>query len=438
MQRSIYRVAKLPIILLASALASGCRQSNDSTPSVDSKTATSDTSSAGDRLDANTAPEDGLSAQASAVKKRMAELGADAKTTVQSGKLTEIVILDGSNLTAADISQIGQVAELKKLHILNCRVLNDDMAASLSDLNQLSSLALTNTVIGDKTVELIAKSFPQLTELDLSSNTNLTQSAMKSIEELKGLKVLSLVQNRFNDLSTRRLKALQELTSVDLRGNMEAGNMTLGVLSQLPKLTSLKHRSTAVTDDGIEKLSENISLQNLLIQDFMITSLSGQHLAKLTNLRQLEIFRCQGIAGDGVSALQGLGLERLTLRDLPAVDDSGMQLFANLPKLKRLYLHELEAVTDEGLKNLGSLTALEVLDIWSVPQLSDSTMEVIAGLPNLKVLSIRSTGITDAAVDAILKLNNLKVLTLKENGQVSAEAVSKLSTRKWDKLDTGN
>jgi hypothetical protein len=79
-----------------------------------------------------------------------------------------------------------------------------------------------------------------------------------------------------------------------------------------------------------------------------------------------------------------------------------------------------------------------VLDIWSVPQLSDSTMEVIAGLPNLKELSIRSTGITDAAVDAILKLNNLKVLTLKENGQVSAEAVSKLSTRKWDKLDTGN
>lgn len=438
MQKLLYRDSLANIVVVTCAVMFGCRQSNDSTSTASPKTSTESQSSEDKDLAATTSPNKGLSAQAAAVQKRLAELGADAKTTVQAGKLTEIVILDGSNLTANDISQIGQVAELKKLHILNCRVLNDDMAASLSDLNQLTSLALTNTVIGDQSVELIAKSFPQLTELDLSSNTNLTQAAMKSIEELKGLKSLSLVQNRFNDLSTRRLKALQELTSLDLRGNMEAGNMTLGVISQLPKLTSLKHRSTAVTDDGIEKLSENTSLQNLLIQDFMITSMSGQHLAKLTNLRQLEIFRCQGMTGDGVAALQGLGLERLTLRDLPAVDDSGMQVFANLPKLKRLYLHELEAVTDEGLKNLGSLKALEVLDIWSVPQLSDSTMEVIASLPNLKELSIRSTAITDTAIDTILKLSNLRVLTLKENSQVSAEAITQLSTRKWDKLDSGN
>ena len=72
------------------------------------------------------------------------------------------------------------------------------------------------------------------------------------------------------------------------------------------------------------------------MQDFGITSQAGQYLAKLDNLTQLEIFRCQGFGSEGVLALKGMKLTRLTLRDLPMVDDQAMEVFTDLPELKRL------------------------------------------------------------------------------------------------------
>ena len=132
-----------------------------------------------------------------------------------------------------------------------------------------------------------------------------------------------------------------------------------------------------------------------------------------------------------------MGLTRLTLRDLPNVDDRAMDVFNDLPKLRRLYLHELASVSDSGLKNLEGLKSLELLDIWTVPQMSDATIDVIAALPKLKELSIRATNVTDAAVEKLIGMTNLQSLTFKENGSVTAEGLKKLSTRKWSKLDVG-
>ena len=374
-----------------------------------------------------------------AAKKRLDSAGPDAKyTLLPGGVLTSIVIRDGAVLAAEDFSLFGKLTDLETLQIYNCRFLNDQMAAQLAGLKNLTSLALTNSVINDPTVELIAKSFPNLTDLDLSSNTNISNSTMKVICGLKKLQRLTLIQDRFNDLGTSHLAKLEDLRSLDLRGNMEAADMTMEVVGALPKLTALKHRSTAVSDYGLECLSQCKTLDSLLMQDFAITGQSGQHLAKLPALTQLEVFRCQGFDSDGVLALKGMKLSRLTLRDLPAVDDRAMELFADLPALKRLYLHEISSVSDRGLEQLAALKSLELLDIWAVPQMTDATVAVIAALPNLKELSIRTTDVTDAAVDTLLAMPNLQSLTFKDNGQVTAQALEKLAGRKWTRLDTGS
>ena len=372
-----------------------------------------------------------------AAKTRIEALGLRAKYTSKDDLLTEIVIQDGSNLTGDDLALFGKLTDLEKLQIFNCRALNDEMAAKLSGLKSLTSLALTNTVINDATVELIVKSFPNLLELDLSSNTNMTNGVVKIVSELSKLQRLTLVQNQVNDIGAQRLSKLQELRALDLRGNMEAGDMALEVISELPKLTALKHRSTAVNDSGLEYLSRNQSLESLLMQDFNVTDQSGPHLAKLGKLSQLEVFRCQGFGSEGVLALKGLGLTRLTLRDLPNVDDRALEVFDDFPKLKRLYLHELSSVGDSGLKHLAALKSLELLDIWTVPQMTDATVDVIATLPNLKELSIRATGVTDATIDKLLAMPNLQSLTFKENGSVTAEGLKKLASKKWSKLDVG-
>ena len=187
----------------------------------------------------------------------------------------------------------------------------------------------------------------------------------------------------------------------------------------------------------MEYLSRNQTLESLLVQDFIISDQSGPHLAKLGKLSQLEIFRCQGFGSEGLLALKGKGLTRLTLRDLPNIDDRSMEVFDDLPKLRRLYLHELPTVSDTGLQHLSALTALELLDIWTVPQLTDATVDVIAALPKLKELSIRATGVTDSAVDKLWSMPHLQSLTFKENGSVTAEGLKKLAARKWSKLDLG-
>lgn len=440
------------VCLIGAAIFSGCTKSNDSAsssttsksnplPPTAEKTESvpidpSGTAAKGDasKAEQGTAkPED-----VKAAKARLAEIGSGAKLAEKAGKLTEIIVQDGASVTAEDVALFGKLTDLQKLQIYNCRALNDDMASHLLGLKSLTALALTNSIISDATVEAIVKAYPDLIDLDLSSNTNMSNGVLKVISELQKLQRLTLVQNRFNEINTRQLAKMTELRALDLRGNMEAGDMTLEVVSKLPKLTAFKHRSNAASDNGMQYLGNAAVLDSLLIQDFAITGQSGMYLANLKKLTQLEIFRCQGFGSDGVLALKGLQLQRLTLRDLPNVDDQAMDLLTDLPKLKKLYLHELDSLSDDGLKKLASLQSLELLDIWSISRMSDATVDVIAALPNLKELGIRSTGITDASIDKLIGMSKLQSLTLKDNASITADGTKKLSSRKWTKLDTGS
>lgn len=372
------------------------------------------------------------------VRRRLDALGPTAKYTVDdAGRLTAITIEDGSAVTAADVAAFAALPDLRRLQILDCRALDDAMVADLTSGAKLESLAVTNSLLGDASVEAIAKAFPDLVELDLSSNTNLSSAAIKWIAELGKLRRLTLMQTRLNDLGGRRLAKLRDLETLDLRGNMEAGDMTLGVIAGLPKLRSLKHRSTAVTDEGLARLAASTSLESLLIQDFAITSAAGPHLAKLRTLESLEVFRCPGFGSEGVLALAGLPLTRLSLRDLPDVGDAALEVLGMLPTLRRLTLHELASVGDRGAARIAAARQLQSLDIWSLPTLTDATAEVIAGLPAIEEISIRETGMTDAAALKFAALPGLQSLTFKNNGPLSAATVAKIKERRWKKLDLG-
>ena len=376
-------------------------------------------------------------ADVAAVQARVKSIPGGTCVVDGEGRLTEIVLPDGSSLATADAEAFGRLPDLVKLQVFNCRAFDDAMVASIAGLRGLRSLALTNTLVTDDGVATIAASFPDLVELDLSSNTMLSGGAMKAIATLGRLEKLSLMQTRLNDLQLRRLSKLANLEVLDLRGAMEAGDMTLGVVGKLPKLRALKHRSTVVSDAGLEKLAASGTLQALLIQDFAITNDSGRHLAAIPSLESLEIFRCQGFGTEGVLALAPLDkLARLTLRDLPEVGDPALAVLVELPAVERLSLHELASVGDEGLAHLAKAGSLEILDIWSLPKMTDATVAVIAGLPNLRELSIRETGVTEACLDAIAGMPKLESLTFK-NGAVSPERAAKLAAKRLRKLDLG-
>ena len=349
-------------------------------------------------------------------------------TLTPENTLRTITFTDGSDLDSGAFEMFAQQGDLESLQVLNYRELTDADVASLAGLKKLRTLALTNSGISDAAVKTIVEAFPNLTSLNLASNSRLTDAAAREIGTLQDLEVLNLLFCDFGDFGMMHLSKLQKLRVLDIRGNFKIGNGGLRTLATLPALRNLQHRSPAVMDDGIRNLSEAKTLTDLLIQDFAITGQSGQYIRQMERLTNLQIIRCENFDSSGVLELKGLKLNRLTLRGL-SVDDSAMEVFSELTTLRRLYLYELTSVSDAGMAKLAHLQSLDTLEIWDVP-VTDKTMEVIVKLPALKTLILRATKITDAGVELLLTMSSLESVTFADNPQITPAAIQKLQEAK--------
>ncbi len=348
------------------------------------------------------------------------------------------ITLDTSDLDAASFELFAKQPDLEKLHISNYRELDDSMIELLAPLKNLKSFGAVNSNITNGGVVAIVTQFPNLRELDISSNTLLSGEVMAEVAKLTELETLKAIQCRFDDFSMLEISQMPKLKSIDIRTCMEIGNTGLEYLAELPMLTSVMHRTPAVNDSGIAALGAAKNLESLHMEDFALSDQAGKTLKQFEKLNSLIVFRCSGFGSEGVLALKGLPLNRLTLRGLPSLDDTGMAVFRELPQLKRLYLQELP-VSDAGIMNLVGLKDLEVLDIWMIPLMTDKSMETISKLTNLRELSIRDTELTDAAIDPILSLPKLQRLVIKGNAKITESGKQKLrdAKSKFRTLDIG-
>ena len=341
---------------------------------------------------------------------------------------------EGKTPTEDELVEIAKQTDLESLRLLRARNMNDSMVESLKGLTQLKTLAITNSGITDAAVKTIAESFPNLVELDLSSNAKLTDKSLTEIAKLKKLQRFSAVLCDFGEFGMLDISKIKTLTVLDIRGNVTIGNTGLDFIATLPKLRVFKHRSQAVDDMGLEVLLQAKNLETLEIQDFSISDQSGESLRQFEKLTFLSVFRCPGFGSEGVLALKEMKLTRLILRGLPSFRDDGMEALKEMTSLRNLLLRELDSVTDEGMKNLAGLTNLEVLFVSDMA-ITDQTVEVIAKLPNIKDLTIQSTAISDAAVEMILSMPKLERLTLRNNSEVTETGKRKLDTKKFKYLN---
>ncbi|MCL2005695.1 MAG: hypothetical protein FWG73_05970 [Planctomycetaceae bacterium] len=345
-------------------------------------------------------------------------------TLTPENTIRTIVFTNGSGLNPEMFDLFARQSDLDTLQIRDYRDLTDETVAKLAGLNKMRVLALTNSRITDATVRMIAESFPNLVDLDIASNTSLTDAAMREIAKLQNLERLSLLFCDFSEFAMQHLIALPRLRALDIRGNMMIGDGGMDALAMMPALRSIRHRSLTVSDRGIRSLIDARALDNLEIQDMQITGQSGQHIRQMERLTSLIIFRCENFDSAGVLALGGLKLNRLTLRGLP-INDSAMEVFKELPTVRRLYLQELSSVTDTGMANIANLKELEILDIWEV-LITDRSMEVIGKLENLKTLMLRGTNVTDAGLEVLLSMPSLESVTLTDNSSVTSAMIQRL------------
>ncbi|MDR1477706.1 MAG: hypothetical protein LBJ00_02060 [Planctomycetaceae bacterium] len=355
------------------------------------------------------------------------------------GNLARIEI-DGKEITDETIDIIKKQIVLEELIIKNVQDFGDDKLLKFKSMGQLTKLSLVNVAITDKSVELLVDNLPNnmfqfLRKLDLSRNNSLTDESISHISKFQVLEELVLVGCSFTEAKLSELLVLKNLRALDIRGNLSIGNKGLEVLSGLESLRSFKHSSPAVDDAGVSAMIAAKNLETFDIQDFSMSSDAGKSFNKMPKLTSLIIYRCTNFGSAGLDALRGKQLKRLTLRDLPAVDDSGLAAFRELSSLKRLYLQEMDSISDEGARNLIYLKELETLEIRNMPVLTDKTAEYIARLTNLKSISIIGTQLTDKTIDAIMKLPKLQEVTLKGNNLITPDATNNLrNSKKFQKL----
>lgn len=155
-----------------------------------------------------------------------------------------------------------------------------------------------------------------------------------------------------------------------------------------------------LADDHIQHLRTFPELEELFINDGAITNHGLEVLSQLPELRQLRIWKTK-ITGQGLAPLRNLAhLTELELSSL-YLGNEGAAALAELPSLRLLDLHGAR-LTDAELGRLAPC------------------------LRNLEVLNLSTTHITDESVPLLLQLDRLELLN------VSGSQVTKQGERRLE------
>jgi hypothetical protein len=239
------------------------------------------------------------------------------------------------------------------------------------------------------------------------------------------------------DLShLKQLKGLKYL-SIQSPNLLNEGLITdegLAVIAELNKIVDLTIGGSLISDRGIDKLADILTLEKLTLNRTKLTGEAFKRFGKLHKLKHIKFE--QTIPDDGLSGLKTLnGLKELDLSETNVTDgdlktlmalerlerlnltktrisDAGMAALSNLPSLKWLVLNE-SAVGNEGLKHLSRSRTLAGL-ILGKTKVDDDGLAHIPDFKNLTILELGQEPISDKGLSQ-LRNSKLTDLTLEFN-----------------------
>jgi len=304
--------------------------------------------------------------------------------------------------TDEDMFYVAQIKTLKKLD-LSFSLVTDKGIKELEELRQLEDLNLeTVESLTDASMNYV-KNIPTLRRLNVRG-VDITDVGMPAISQMTGLRSLNLSHTMLEDVGLENLPALTELEELYLGGDMITG-INLNFLKLLPKLKKLSL-------DGVQRRNAGACWTP------RITDLDLDTIALLSGLEELDLGVGLGLGRGGKPAAPGGGNCRLT--GGLQVSDLGVAKLVKLKNLKRLNISGAK-LTPAGIKVLASLP-LEKVSLWNVPTLDDSAAAVLAEIPTLTSIDLTLTSVSDKGLQTLAKLPNLKYLYLTET-KVTPQAV---------------
>ena len=182
----------------------------------------------------------------------------------------------------------------------------------------------------------------------------------------------------------------------------------IGYLQFLPRLQSLRLRSSEVTNVGVKRLANlRLNLRSLEIHSDAITNQGLESICRIKSLRSLDI-RETKVDSDGMIHLASLtNLTSLNLHGLPITDD-GLEPISQLKQLEDLDLSETE-ITTESIPKLGRMRSLQSLDILG-NRIRD--IKPLGGLVNLRKLSPGPVRLGKDDLESLAPLTQLESLNI--------------------------
>jgi len=240
-----------------------------------------------------------------------------------------------SDLRTPAFGEIGRLTGLKKLTLLNCQFLPEQLL-TLQNLTNLETLELMFTV-GEETSENMAKMLGKLSpdeeqtaealkrkgfREEIVQMALLTDRSMPCFDKLTRLKRLELVNTYFSAAGLQHLKFLTNLEEANIGPiglteetatpflamtklrSLKYFNVDDGVVNVLSKISSLEDLdlwSGDVTDVSASKLAKLKKLQHLQIRGNKMTDQGLQHLKELSSLNDLDLGYAKNITANGLA-----------------------------------------------------------------------------------------------------------------------------------------
>jgi Leucine-rich repeat (LRR) protein len=307
---------------------------------------------------------------------------------------------------------IGKLTSLEWLRITGPSV-TDEYVAALNDLPHLKIVDISNSIITDKSLEIL-KTRTEIHTLELQRNLQLSDNALKLFAEFPNLQTLKILYNGFSSASLYNLDALKTVQVLDLRG-LPVGDDTLMFLADLENLEEVRFRSISITNAGIAELAKCEKLKTVELQDTSVGAGSADSFKEMKSLRSLRIFRGSEFGADAVAELGVLtDLDTLELRGVGCSNEALLAL-KPLTQLKTVEFSELPGVDSATVIDvLKSYPKLESIHIFAIP-VNDSVASFLATVSTLKSVSLPATAITDAGLDALSVLSDLTLLDIHGN-----------------------
>jgi len=329
------------------------------------------------------------------------ELATNLGIAVEEDAEGHVVGIDTANRSWPTSEQMKAILVFPTLESLTLEGpdVTDELTPQIAELTSLTSLALRNTLIGDKGIAHFT-TLKSLKVIDLRVSSQVSDASMETLAKLPALRAV-------------RVNHVTNLTDAGITG-----------LLAIPQLTELDIRNCrGITEAGIEQLAKKDTLRTLKVggpdvDDDVLGVIAG--MDKLVNL---SLDNCD-MTDAGVSGLGKVPLVDLTIYQAPSVTDAGLEVLANYNDLQRLTLRDVPSAKGTALAKLPNPEKLVSLNM-SQSGIGDAEVAHLAGMTNLETLSLSETQLTDQAVDALAKLTSLKEMVLTQTS-ISEEGMNRL------------